>query len=90
MSAPDDFGTFGSGLTSPATLAVAITPNDSADLAFATRAIYIGGGGNLRVEMQGNATPVTFAGVVGGTILPIRVARVFVTGTTATSLVSLR
>ena len=90
MSAPDDFGSLQPGISGPASKAVAITPNNSADLAFATRAIYVGGGGDLRVEMQDEAAPVTFVGVVAGTILPIRVARVFVTGTTATSLVGLR
>jgi hypothetical protein len=77
----------------PATKALAITPNDGADLAFATRGIYIGGFGNLRVDMQGHAdggAAVTFVGLSAGTVLPVRVSRVYATGTTAINLVGLR
>ena len=89
MSAVDDFGTFASGLEAPADKALAIAPSNGVDLEFATRAIYVGSGGDLRVEMQGGGL-VTFVGVPGGTVLPVRVARVYATGTTATSLVGLR
>jgi hypothetical protein len=92
MPAPDDFGVH-NGLDAqsmPATKALAITPNNGADLAFATRGIYIGGGGNLRVDMQDGGVDVTFVGLAAGTILPVRVSRVYATGTTATSLVGLR
>lgn len=89
MSAVDDFGTFATGLDAPADKAAAIVPSNGTNLAFATRAIYVGGGGDLRVEMQRSGT-VTFFGLPGGTILPIRVARVYTAGTTATNLVGLR
>lgn len=65
-----------------------ITPDDSNDQPFITRAIYIGGSGDLSViDEVGNTT--TFVGVVQGTILPIRTARVRTTGTTASGLVAL-
>lgn len=89
MAAPDDFGVYQTGLDAPASKAAAITPNDSADLAFATRAIYVGGAGNLAVQMQLDGA-VTFVAVPAGSILPIRVARVLATGTTATNLIGLR
>lgn len=90
MPAPDDFNNYSPGLDAPATRGAAITPNDSADLAFATRAVYVGGAGNIAAILQGDTVAVTFTGVVAGSILPIRVARVLATGTTATALVGLR
>jgi hypothetical protein len=76
-------------LESPAWTAVAVTPNDSADLArVATRGLYIGGDGNLSVVMSGGGT-VAFTGLLGGTILPVRVDRVRSTGTTAQDIVAL-
>ena len=75
-------------LESPVSNAVAITPNNSTDLAQTTRAIYIGGSGNLTVEMAGGGVDVTFTGLVAGIILPIRVIKVK-TSSTATNLVAL-
>ena len=90
MPAPDDFATLAPGLSAPAALAVAIVPNNSTDFGFATRGIYVGGGGDVRVDMQGGGSPVTFFGVAAGSLLPIRASRVYVTGTTATNLIGLR
>ena len=90
MPALDDYSTFASGVTSPAIRAVAITPDDDNDLTYATRAIYIGGDGDLAVVMQGDDTAVTFSGLVAGTILPIRVARVLDTNTSASAILGLR
>jgi hypothetical protein len=82
----DQFNTFNSALDSPGKHAFAITPNDAADLAAATRAIYVGTSGDLAVIMVGGET-VTFPAVQGGTMLPIRATRVLSTGTTASGLV---
>jgi hypothetical protein len=41
----DDFENFQEGLTSPASGAAPIAPNDLAELTFTTRAIYVGSGG---------------------------------------------
>jgi hypothetical protein len=90
MPAPDDFSSLPQGINGPASKAVPITPSDGADIAVATRGIYVGGGGDLRVDMQGGGPPLTFVGVAAGTILPIRVSRVYNTGTTATNLIGLR
>jgi hypothetical protein len=84
----DTFKTHGRSLTSPPEDAAAIVPDDGQDLATATRAIWVGGGGDLRLRMLGGAE-VTLHGVAGGSLLPLRVARVFATGTTATALVGL-
>ena len=74
-------------VTDPAISAVAVTPDNSNDLAQTTRALYIGVSGNVKVDMQGSGT-VTFLSVPIG-ILPIRAKRVYATGTTATSIIAL-
>lgn len=67
--------------------AFAITPSDTTRLRAV--ALYIGGAGNVAVEMEGNANVVTFSGALVGTFLPITVTRVLATGTTATNIVGL-
>lgn len=76
------------GLTSPADNAVAVTPSDSTDLAYVSRALYIGTGGNLVVTMAGGGD-VTFSNIPDGSILPIRVSRVKATSTTASGIISI-
>jgi hypothetical protein len=76
-------------INAPATLAFAITPANGADLAVGTRAIYVGGAGNLTVRMSGDQAAAVFIAVPVGTVLPIAVDRVQATGTTATNLVGL-
>lgn len=76
------------GLESPATNAVVVTPDNSNDLAYTTRAIYVGGAGNINVDMVSGQTCL-FSGVPAGTVLPIRVKRVRSTSTTATLIVAL-
>ena len=84
----DKFSNYHSGLESPAERAFAITGNDSTDLTVTPRAIYVGGAGNVKVTTIGGDT-VTFSGALAGTIIPVRVTRVFSTGTTATNLLGL-
>lgn len=78
-----------SSYTDPVRTAVSITTSDTTDIRGGqlTRGIYVGGGGNLSVEMD-NGT-VVFVGVVAGAVYPIRVRRVNSTNTTATNLIAL-
>jgi len=47
--------------------------------------IYVGGTGNVKVTTaQGDET--TFVGVAAGSVIPVQVVRVWVTGTTATNM----
>jgi len=69
--------------------AAAITPSDSGELDIYTRAIYVGGTGDLRVQMVGTGNDVTFSAVPAGSFLPIRVKRVYDTNTTATFIIGL-
>lgn len=83
----DEFSEFQTGLRDPAEHAFAITPNDSANLSKTTRAIYVGGTGDLKVTLSGGDT-VVFASVPVG-VLWIRAQKVFATGTSATNLIGL-
>jgi len=83
----DYFSEYRAGLRDPLENAFAITPNDSADLSYTTRAIYVGGSGNVKATLVGGDT-VTFSSVPVG-VLWIRATKVFATGTTATNLLGL-
>lgn len=84
----DNFANHSTGLDSPAGNAYAVTTSDGTDQTIATRGIYVGGAGDIKVTTTGGNT-VTFVGVPAGSILPIRAARIWATGTTATNLVGM-
>jgi hypothetical protein len=79
--------------TAPAGYAWAVTPNDSTELTKHTRALLIGGAGNVAVQMFDPATSklanVTLTGLTAGQIVPVRTKLILATGTTATSIVAL-
>lgn len=79
------------GSTISARNAIAVVPSDSADLANISRAIYIGGAGNLQVTLAADAdgTSVVLTGVTAGAIYPLRVKRVWAASTTATLILAL-
>lgn len=76
-------------LGDPATKAVAVTPSDSDNLTDNARGLYVGTGGDVSVEMVDVGVAIIFSSVQGGTILPIQVSRVNLTGTTASNIVAL-
>ena len=73
----------------PASGAYAITPSDTQRLPFDTRGLYVGVTGNVTVVMANDvlANTVLFTAVPAGSLLPISVAYVLSSGTTASSLV---
>ena len=77
-----------SSMTGPACASATVSPNDSTDLAIVTRAIYVGADGNLKVTLLDGSTP-TFLLLKAGTMLPLRVARVWATGTTSSGIIAL-
>lgn len=83
----DPFESLTPGLESPATGAAQISPSDVTDLATVSRALHAADSGSVQVTMlDGNVVTLTIA---AGSILPVRVTRIWATGTTATGLVAL-
>lgn len=77
-----------SSAADPAIGALAVTLD--ADIStLACRGLYVGTTGDVAVVMSVGGAPVTFIGVQGGTVLPIRVRRVNTSGTTATNIIAL-
>lgn len=74
---------------SSAIRAEAVTPSDEDELAEVTRAIFIGGSGNIEVVLRDDTNPVVFKNVVAGSVLPLRVKKVLDNGTTATDIIAL-
>lgn len=76
-------------VTRPADEAFAVTPNNSTDLATYTRGLYVGVSGDVKVDLVGGSTEITFVGLAAGVIHPIQAKRVYATGTSATSIVGI-
>lgn len=68
---------------------VAVTPHDTNRID-PTKALWVGGAGNVAVEFVGDDASVTLTGVPAGTKLDVAVVKVLATGTTATAIVALR
>ena len=88
MTAVDTFLASETNLNGPYCDAAAVVPNDAADLATLSRALYVGTTGDITVTMAGGEANVLIKAAPVG-ILPLRVSRVWATGTTATNLVAL-
>lgn len=73
-------------LTSPPEHAIEIMPSDLEEQSHITRALYVGGSGDMVVRLKDDVI-VTLANVPAGTFLPLRIQQVLATGTTATSIV---
>ena len=65
-----------------------VTPNDGVDLTNPARAIYVAVTGALKVTLL-TGDVIVLPVVNAGAIYPIKVARVWSTGTTATGIVAL-
>jgi hypothetical protein len=83
MTATDPFVNFQPGLQTPVRRSFVITPSDTAELPFVTRAIYAGSSGDITARLADDTTSVTFKAVAVGTVLPSRARQVYATGTTA-------
>jgi len=73
--------------------AKAVSPDDDVDLTnndgdAQPSTVYVGVAGNVAVIPAGNTTSVIFVGIPAGGIVPCKVTRVLVTGTTALSMVA--
>lgn len=77
----DPFSTTADSKTSPASNAFEITPDDSTDLACITRGLYVSQLADIKVDMKGSGTLI-WRDLAPGVLHPLRVKRVYATGTT--------
>jgi len=85
----DPFENSASSITSPAADCFAITPSDTQDLPKATKAIYVGTGGDIVLRPLNGDQDIVLANTIGGSIIDIRVRAIRATGTTALDIVGL-
>ena len=83
----DPFQNHSQSLQSPATLLLTITPSDTADLAQPSRALNVATSGLVRLTTTGGSTATVF--IAAGTAFPLRAARIWATGTSATGIVAM-
>ena len=77
------------GSTVPGRAAVAVDVSSANQTVVFCRGVYVGGAGDLVVDMAGEGKAVTFAAVPAGSLLPIQVSKIYsaANGTSATNLV---
>ena len=83
----DAFAQYQIGLESPAIRVLTVTPSDTDDLAETSRAINVATSGTVRVTTVKGTTATVF--VAAGIAFPIRVTRIWSSGTTASNIVVL-
>ncbi|WP_282170302.1 spike base protein, RCAP_Rcc01079 family [Ruegeria atlantica] len=84
----DDFADLRAGLDSPQEHHAAVFPSDTVDLPNATRALWVGNGGNITATTIFGETEV-YENVPSGTLLPGRFTRIHATGNSASSILAL-
>ena len=68
--------------------ALAVTPADGSDLSGEPYfAVWVGTGGNLKVDMADGGSAVTLNNCASGQLIPIMVERIYSTGTTASNII---
>ncbi|MEL6237252.1 MAG: hypothetical protein AAFQ90_01525 [Pseudomonadota bacterium] len=85
----DPFESSANSVTSPAADCFAIVPSDAQELPRATKAIYVGSGGDITLRPVNGEEDVVFTNVASGSILDIRVRAIRASGTTALDIVGL-
>lgn len=65
-----------------------VTPNNSSDLPYTGVVLYIGTGGDVKVDASIGGTEI-FKNLPDGSVLPVKVDRVYASGTTATDIIGL-
>lgn len=85
----DPFANTLESVVAPASDCFPISPNDNDDLPKATKALFIGTGGDVVLRPVSGNADVTFRNLPDGSILDVRVRAVRANGTSASNLVGL-
>ncbi|MBL3705556.1 hypothetical protein GI582_22905 [Sulfitobacter sp. BDSS02] len=83
----DKFSSHVSSINSPPENIFGVTPDDGADLPNASRALNVAQSGTVRVTTVGGDTETLF--LAAGIAFPVRVQRIWSSGTTATGIVAM-
>ena len=83
----DRFENHTPGLESPASHLLAVAPNDATDLAVTARALNVAQSGLVQITTTGGTTETVY--IAAGAAFPVRVTRVWATGTTASGIIAL-
>jgi hypothetical protein len=86
MVATDNFAEHVDSINESLESFFAITPHDTNELAYVTRAVYVGAAGTLKIKGVNDSDWVTLTGLVSGVWHPIRVKAVH-TDSTATGII---
>lgn len=85
----DSYNHLSDSLISPSEFCFAVAPNDLDELDQASKALYIGRGGDITLRCVRGDEDVTFSNVPSGSILDVRARAVRASGTTASHIVAL-
>ena len=69
--------------------AAVVTPSDTVDLSHVTAGIWVGTAGNVKADMAGTGTAVSFLAVANGTWIPGAFTRIYNTDTSADNIVAM-
>ena len=83
----DKFSAFADSPSGPATALLEIHPNDETDLPQILSGLNVATPGTVRVTTRDGSVGSVF--VTAGTVFPLRVTRIWATGTTATGIYGL-
>ena len=71
--------------------ALAVTASDGADVSGAPyKALYVGVGGDVKLDLNGDGTEIVFKNLASGQLLPVQFTHVKATNTTATNMIALK
>lgn len=73
----------------PAERCFTVTPHDTAALAYATKALFVGTGGDVTLRSVLGTEDVVFKNLADGSVIDVRVSAVRATGTSAGDIVGL-
>lgn len=85
----DQYTNLNAPVTGPATKAGHITPSDATPLTIIPKAVYVGTGGTVVCRAVDSDEDVVFKNLPSPSVLPVRVAYIRSTGTTAQDFVGL-
>jgi len=85
---PPGMELIGAGVGQPASYAFLITPSDTVPLNYITRAIRVGGAGDLAVKTLGGSV-IIIPSVLAGETIAVRAVLVYNTSTTATAIMGM-